>query len=85
VDGMVGKILETFDGIVAVLPDHPTPIRVKTHTADPVPFAVRGIGTDGCRRLTEREAAKGGFGLREATGLLQLITGGVSRPVPGTG
>ena len=21
-----------------VLPDHPTPIRVRTHTADPVPF-----------------------------------------------
>jgi 2,3-bisphosphoglycerate-independent phosphoglycerate mutase len=91
VDGMVGKILETFDGIVAVLPDHPTPVRVKTHTADPVPFvvrgatfplkgtelehreAVRGIGTDGCRRLTEREAAKGSLGLREAVDLLPML------------
>jgi len=42
VDAMLGKILESFDGIVAVLPDHATPIRVKTHTTDPVPFAVRG-------------------------------------------
>ena len=23
-----------------VLPDHPTPIRVRTHTADPVPFLI---------------------------------------------
>jgi 2,3-bisphosphoglycerate-independent phosphoglycerate mutase len=73
VDGMVGKILETFDGIVAVLPDHPTPVRVKTHTADPVPFVVRGIGTDGCRRLTEEEARHGGLGLIAGTDLLPLI------------
>ncbi len=25
---------------IAVLPDHPTPIKIKTHTAEPVPFAV---------------------------------------------
>jgi len=85
VDGMLGKILESFDGIVAVLPDHPTPIRLKTHTADPVPFAVRGIGTDGCRRLTEREAAGGSLGLREAADLLPLLLGKAARPGPGKG
>ena len=33
VDRVVGKVREEFDGIVAVLPDHPTPIRIKTHAS----------------------------------------------------
>ena len=27
-----------------VLPDHPTPIKVQTHTGDPVPFLLWGEG-----------------------------------------
>ena len=73
VDGMVGTIMETFEGIIAVLPDHPTPIRVKTHTPDPVPFAVRGLARDDTSRLTEREAARGGFGLLEAGSFLPML------------
>ncbi len=36
------KMAEVLDDElkIAVLPDHPTPIRIKTHTAEPVPFAV---------------------------------------------
>ncbi len=47
-----------------VMPDHPTPIPMKTHTADPVPFMLSGSGFagNGAVRFTEREAA--------ATGLL---------------
>jgi len=75
VDGMVGTIMETFDGIIAVLPDHPTPIRVRTHTPDPVPFAVRGLLKDRTRRFTEREAAQGGYGTIDGTGFLPLILG----------
>lgn len=73
VDGVVGKILDEFDGVVAVLPDHPTPIRVKTHTRNPVPFVVRGKGTDDTTRLTEREAAHGKFGLMDATEFLPFL------------
>jgi 2,3-bisphosphoglycerate-independent phosphoglycerate mutase len=73
VDGMVGTIMESFEGVIAVLPDHPTPIRVKTHTTDPVPFAVRGLGQDDTRRLTEREAARGAFGLMEAAEFLPML------------
>jgi 2,3-bisphosphoglycerate-independent phosphoglycerate mutase len=42
-----------------VLPDHPTPIRVRTHTGDPVPFAWcgQGIAASGARAFSEREAA----------------------------
>jgi 2,3-bisphosphoglycerate-independent phosphoglycerate mutase len=73
VDGMVGTILESFGGVIAVLPDHPTPVRLKTHTSDPVPFAVRGIGTDGSRRLTEAECRKGSLGLVDAVELLPML------------
>lgn len=79
VDGMVGTIMETFRGVVAVLPDHPTPIRVKTHTADPVPFAIRGFLRDKTTRLTEREGAKGGYGTIEGVNFLPLVLGREAR------
>jgi len=73
VDGMVGTIMKSFEGVIAVLPDHPTPIRLKTHTADPVPFAVRGIGVDGSQRLTEAGCRKGSLGLLDAAKLLPMM------------
>jgi 2,3-bisphosphoglycerate-independent phosphoglycerate mutase len=72
-DGLVGTVLDSFDGVVAVLPDHPTPIRVKTHTAEPVPFVVRGKGRDATVRFTEREAQKGIFGIKNAVGFLAFL------------
>jgi 2,3-bisphosphoglycerate-independent phosphoglycerate mutase len=70
---MVGTIMETFQGIIAVLPDHPTLIRLRNHTPDPVPFAVRGLIRDGTTRLTEREALKGAFGFMDACKFLPLL------------
>lgn len=73
VDAMLGSIMQEFDGRIAVLPDHPTPIRVKTHTMDPVPFAIRGIKTDRCTRFSEKDAVSGGFGALKGTDLLPLL------------
>ena len=73
VDAMLGTIMQEFDGRIAVLPDHPTPIQVKTHTMDPVPFAIRGIKTDGCSKFSETEAVSGGFGEMKGTDLLPLL------------
>jgi len=41
-----------------VLPDHATPIAVRTHTPEPVPFLLWGPGFDanGAKRFTEAEA-----------------------------
>jgi 2,3-bisphosphoglycerate-independent phosphoglycerate mutase len=46
-----------------VMPDHPTPIDIRTHTPEPVPFVLCGPGfvSNGARRLTEAEAAATGF------------------------
>jgi 2,3-bisphosphoglycerate-independent phosphoglycerate mutase len=73
VDEVVGKILEEFDGVLAVLPDHPTPIRIKTHSREPVPFVVTGKGKDGCNRFSEKEAAQGGFGTKNAVDFLGFL------------
>ena len=41
---VVGNIIhgmKQFDAYrIMVLPDHPTPLEIRTHTADPVPFAI---------------------------------------------
>jgi 2,3-bisphosphoglycerate-independent phosphoglycerate mutase len=74
-DGVVGTVLAHFDGVVAVLPDHPTPIRLKTHTTDPVPFAVRGKRKDGCRCFSESEAVHGSLGNMRALDFLPFLFG----------
>jgi 2,3-bisphosphoglycerate-independent phosphoglycerate mutase len=46
-----------------ILPDHPTPIDIQTHTAEPVPFLLWGPGfkSNQKQRLTESEASSSGF------------------------
>jgi 2,3-bisphosphoglycerate-independent phosphoglycerate mutase len=46
-----------------VMPDHPTPIKIKTHVAEPVPFILWGPGfsPNGAKRFTEVEARKTGL------------------------
>ena len=72
-DGMIGALLDGYSGVVAVLPDHPTPIRVKTHTRDPVPFAVLGLQRDSITHFSEREARNGSLGVRDARDFLTLL------------
>lgn len=50
---------------IAVLPDHPTPCRLRTHTSDPVPFLIYRPGNkpDGVTEFSEKAAAGGSFGL----------------------
>ncbi len=75
VDRVVGTIREQFNGVLAVLPDHPTPIRIKTHSREPVPFVVTGRGTDGGTQYSEKAALSGGFGTRNATEFLDFLFG----------
>ncbi len=73
IDRVIGTILEKFEGVIAVLPDHPTPIRVKTHTRDPVPFVIMGKGKDSTERYSERAARSGGLGTKNAVGFLDFL------------
>ncbi len=58
---LVGRILDGAEGCkIAVLPDHPTPIRVRTHTADPVPFAIYSSDMSGDKLAFDERSAKKG-------------------------
>lgn len=50
---------------VAVLPDHPTPCRLRTHTSAPVPFLIYRPGDtpDDVTVFSEKSATDGGYGL----------------------
>ena len=50
---------------IAVLPDHPTPCELRTHTAEPVPFLIwyPGIEPDEVQTFDEVAACSGAYGL----------------------
>ena len=52
---------------IAVLPDHPTPCAVRTHTNQPVPFLIwkPGEAPDGVTRFDEFAVAEGKYGVLE--------------------
>jgi 2,3-bisphosphoglycerate-independent phosphoglycerate mutase len=78
---VVGTIQEGMQGRpykVLVLPDHPTPVSVKTHTPEPVPFMLfdsRSAPTASSneRRFTESEAAAAGGVPEEGHTLLSVL------------
>jgi 2,3-bisphosphoglycerate-independent phosphoglycerate mutase len=74
---LLGKLLKGLREpyAIAVLPDHPTPVTVGTHTRDPVPFAIMSpfLVSDGVQKFDEFSAKSGGFGLIEDESLLSLL------------
>lgn len=72
------------DWRVLLLPDHATPISIKTHSRDPVPFAImgKGIEPDDVERFDEQAAKRGGYGLVEATRLVGMMTEDQPRKAP---
>jgi len=61
-----------------VLPDHPTPIRLRTHTEDPVPFACCGSGipAGGAPAFSESEAARSRLQVDRGHTLMGRLIGG---------
>jgi 2,3-bisphosphoglycerate-independent phosphoglycerate mutase len=72
---MSGLEKSGHDWRILLLPDHATPIAIKTHSCDPVPFAImgQGIEPDGVERFDEQAAQRGAYGLVEATELLGMM------------
>ncbi len=50
---------------IAVLPDHPTPVEIRTHVKEPVPFLIwhRGITPDSVQTYDEVSCVKGAYGM----------------------
>jgi 2,3-bisphosphoglycerate-independent phosphoglycerate mutase len=73
---VVGPVMEALEGRpdhrVLVLPDHPTPIAVRTHTRTPVPFAIfgTGIAARGADVFSEAAAAATGLVIDEGHRLM---------------
>jgi 2,3-bisphosphoglycerate-independent phosphoglycerate mutase len=58
-----------------VMPDHPTPIKIKTHIAEPVPFILWGPGfsANGAKRFTEAEARKTGLFIEKGYNIMARL------------
>lgn len=58
---ILGKLLEELpslgDYAIAILPDHPTPISIRTHTSDPIPYAVYSPGCESDNTQSYNEEA----------------------------
>jgi 2,3-bisphosphoglycerate-independent phosphoglycerate mutase len=76
---LIGRLLDGLkeDCAIAVLPDHPTPIKTGTHTRDPVPFAIynASVEADGVKQFDESAAKMGGFGLIEGEAFMLRFLG----------
>jgi 2,3-bisphosphoglycerate-independent phosphoglycerate mutase len=69
---IVGPILNHFgkggDFRILVLPDHPTPVALRTHTSDPVPFVMYGAGIPNNGTVKYNEALAKEKGIKFASG-----------------
>lgn len=68
-DEMIGRILDKFGSelVIAISGDHTTPVEVKEHTGDPVPFLLYvpySIINDVVNDFNEREARRGSLRIR---------------------
>lgn len=72
---LVGRILDKAkDTKIAILPDHITPIVTRTHSRDPVPFAIYTPGEKGDGLAYDEESAKrGSLGYIEGPGFMKLL------------
>ncbi|MDI6883734.1 MAG: cofactor-independent phosphoglycerate mutase [Hadesarchaea archaeon] len=72
---LIGRILKgARDCKIAVLPDHPTPIKVRTHTPDPVPFAIYAPGAKGDGlRFDESSGKRGSLGFIPGEKFMELM------------
>ena len=78
---IVGPVISGLSDIcckwrICVLPDHPTPISIRTHTGDAVPFAIMGYGIepDEIGIFEEKAAKLGSYGVVDAAHLMDILT-----------
>lgn len=78
---VVGGILKNApklgDFKMLVLPDHPTPVSLKTHTSDPVPFVLYDSGhskESGIKSFDENSAKETGVYVKDAFKLMEMMT-----------
>jgi 2,3-bisphosphoglycerate-independent phosphoglycerate mutase len=85
---IVGRVLEGIKKLheysVLVMPDHPTPIKVRTHTSAPVPFCIYSSGGRFQKEkdiykaaaFNERDAAATGLFIDNAYKIIEIMING---------
>ena len=60
---------------ITILPDHPTPCAIRTHTRDAIPFLIwhKGIKPDSVQTYDEFAAREGSFGTLSGDGLMKTL------------
>lgn len=75
--GPIYEAVKDWDELVAiaVLPDHPTPCELRTHTAEPIPFLIYypGIEPDNVSTYDEVACQKGEYGLLDKDEFMNLF------------
>ena len=79
---IVKYILEHKDEIgdeltIAILPDHPTPVEMRIHTREAIPFVIMkpGEAPDDVQVYDEESAKKGSYGEIEGADFINLLIG----------
>jgi len=78
IDEMLEMILEFGDELrILLTPDHATPLKLRTHSHDPVPFVIWGAGieADDVKRYDELSARNGAYGMRSGLELMSFLLG----------
>lgn len=77
---IVGAVYETVKQwdepvAIAVLPDHPTPCSLRTHTAEPIPFLIyhSGIEADSVQTFDEIACKEGVYGLLQGNEFIKVF------------
>ena len=76
---VVGTVLDAFknkkDFRIVVLPDHATPVSVRTHTRDPIPFAMygKGIKKDTIESYSEAAARESRLFLKDGFKIMEAL------------
>ena len=74
---MLGRLLKGLKEpyAIAILPDHPTPVSIGTHSRELVPFAIASpnLKPDGVEAFDESSARNGAFGSIEKDYLISLL------------
>ena len=73
---VVGRIRQFQSDLrVLIMPDHPTPVTLRTHIGEPVPYLVWGksIKASGADRFTENEANKTGIFTAEGYKIMETL------------
>jgi len=78
-ENIVGPVIDALEDHeswrILVVPDHPTPVAARSHSAAPVPFAMAGTGVRGLLEsgFSEKEAAKSGFRIDKGHELMEYF------------